>query len=94
MSEFRRIINRWMLALVVIICFFCSIIFYQLNKETEYEEHKVSTRMVYSYYNQMLKDYYDSLDAMDKIHAKVNARAKLYMIYNMEQWSRLKSELL
>mgnify|MGYP000000096709 CR=1 FL=1 len=92
MSEFRRIINRWMLALVVIICFFCSIIFYQLNKETEYEEHKVSTRMVYSYYNQMLKDYYDNLDAMDEIHAKVNARAKLYMIYNMEQWSRLKSE--
>lgn len=26
----------------------------------------------------MLKDYHDSLDAMDEIHAKVKARAKLY----------------
>lgn len=92
MGELRRIIDKWVVALIIIVCCFISIIFYQLNRETYYEQNKISTQTVYNYYNQMLKDYYNNLETMDEIHAKVKARAKLYMVYNIEQWNRIKSE--
>lgn len=92
MRELHRIIDKWLILLLAIVSCLSFIIFYQLNKETEYEQHTLSTQLVYDYYNQMLQDYYSNLETMDKAQAKLNARAKLYMVYNIEHWSRLKAE--
>ncbi|MDO5381641.1 MAG: hypothetical protein Q4F06_02835 [Eubacteriales bacterium] len=92
MGEFRRVVDKWTIILILSVCCFTSVLFYQLNRNMESEELRVSSQDVYYYYNQMLTEYYGNLITMDDKQAKFLARAKIYMIQNMEQWSRLKEE--
>lgn len=92
MGELRRIINKWTLILIFLAVCFTSVLFYQINNSTEHDGTKISSKDVYFYYNQMLNDYYNNLDTMDEKQAQFIARARVYMIQNMEQWNIIKEQ--
>lgn len=81
MKELFRIIDKWTLTLIVIVCCITSVLFFKLNQKMEYDNYSVSSQTVYKYYNQMLEDYYDNLNTMDDEQACVQARVKLYRYY-------------
>ena len=92
MGELKRIINKWTLILIFLAVCFTSVLFYQINNSTEHDGTKISSKDVYFYYNQMLNDYYNNLDTMDEKQAQFIARARVYMIQNMEQWNIIKEQ--
>lgn len=81
MKEFFRIFDKWTLALILTVCCFTSILFFQLNRKTEFDNYSVSSQTVYKYYNQMLEEYYDNLKTMDDEQACIQARVKVYRYY-------------
>ncbi|MDO5403776.1 MAG: hypothetical protein Q4F11_10100, partial [Eubacteriales bacterium] len=92
MVELRRIIDKWTMVLLFLVCGFTTVLFYQFHQDMEYNDKTVPVQAVYKYYNQMLRDYKINQKTMDEKNAKHQARAKVYVIRNLEEWNRLKAE--
>ena len=72
MEEFKRVLNRWVLLIVVVLSAISMLMFYQNNKEntissTTAGKITINTKIAYQYYNTMLADYrkYGRLISLD-----------------------------
>ena len=92
MKEIRRLIDKWIVILIVIMCIVSSVLFYQLNKSITIDNNDLSSRTVYSYYNDLLHGYREYLESMDEAEAKKYARADVYVIKNIVQWNNIKEK--
>lgn len=92
MKEIRRLIDKWIVILIVIMCIVSSVLFYQLNKSITIDNNDLSSRTVYSYYNDLLHGYREYLESMDEAEAKKYARADVYVIKNIIQWNNIKEK--
>ena len=90
MVEFKRLLDKRFAIIILIVSVVSIILFYQFNNTTVIDNNTYSTKTIYMYYNQMLKDYYNNCATMDKITASFKAKAKVYMILNMAEWKVLK----
>lgn len=90
MVEFKRLLDKRFAIIILIVSVVSIIVFYQFNNTTVIDNNTYSTKTIYMYYNQMLKDYYNNCATMDKITASFKAKAKVYMILNMAEWKVLK----
>lgn len=90
MVEFKRLLDKRFAIIILIVSVVSIIVFYQFNNTTVIDNNTYSTKTIYMYYNQMLKDYYNNCATMDKKTASFKAKAKVYMILNMAEWKVLK----
>ena len=96
LREFKRVLSRWMLLIVVVLSAFSMLMFYQNNKEstissTTVGKITINTKIAYQYYNAMLADYRKYSSEMADVDAVVLARMRISTIRNLEQWDELKT---
>lgn len=90
MGEFKRLLDKRFAMVIMIISVASVVLFYQFNNTTEVDNNICSTKTIYKYYNQLLRDYYDNCADMDEKTAGFKTKAKVYMVLNLAEWKALK----
>ena len=77
MVEFKRLLDKRFVIIILIVSVVSITVFYQFNNTTVIDNNTYSTKTIYMYYNQMLKDYYNNCATMDKKTARDRKSTRL-----------------